>query len=50
MRDERRLEITNRWPDREFAAIRTDLARQRCCARWCAMWRGTGVEHVSHLR
>jgi hypothetical protein len=24
---------------------KTGAARQRCCARWCAMWRGTRVRH-----
>jgi len=43
MRDARSLEIINPWPDREFAGIWTDVARRRCCARWCAMGRGIRV-------
>jgi hypothetical protein len=34
------FEGADSWPDGEFAGIKFEVARQRWCARWCAMGRG----------
>jgi hypothetical protein len=42
--------MTNPWSDRDFVGTWTDVARERCCARWGAMGRGTGVGQVRPQR